>query len=100
MKLTLQQAEYIAAEFQFLKGLNFHHPIYGKCDIDFVEPYMKGNRGYGVMLKNNIFKAPNIPEIFGFVMPKCSLFKYLYENGMLYDLKNHDIKILNSPKNH
>lgn len=94
MKLTLPQAEYIASEFQFIKGLNFHHPIYGKCRVDFVEPFKRKSGGYDVMLKNDIYKAPNTPEIFGFVMPKCSLFRYLFENGMQYDLKIHDIKIL------
>ena len=57
MNLTLSQAEYIAAEFQFLKGLDFRHPKYGKCDIDFVEPYRRKNASYGVMLKNDIFQA-------------------------------------------
>jgi hypothetical protein len=94
MKLTLQQAEYIAAEFQFLKGLDFQHPKYGKCDIDFVEPYRRKNGSYSVMLKNNIYKPPCIPEIMGFIMPKYDLFAYLRENGILYDLEKYEVKVL------
>jgi hypothetical protein len=94
MNLTLQQAEYIAAEFQFLRGLDFNHPRYGKCDIDFVEPYRRKNGCCSVMLKNNIYKAPCIPEIMGFIMPKYDLFEYLHENGILYDLEKYEVKVL------
>jgi hypothetical protein len=94
MNLTLPQAEYIAAEFQFLKGLDFHHPKYGRCDIDFVEPYRRNNGSFGVILKNNIYKPPNIPEIMGFMMPKYDLFVYLHENGVLYDIHKFEIKVM------
>ena len=93
MNLTLQQAEYFAAEFQFLVGLDFQHPIYGKCEIDFVEPFRE-NESYSVILKNNIYKPPNIPELMGFIMPNYDLFAYLYENGILYDPIKYEIKVL------
>jgi len=67
------------------------HPLYGKCIIDFVEPFKQKDGNYTVALRNNIYSPPNIPEIFGHSMPMYDLFLYLKINGIRYSPKKYGI---------
>jgi hypothetical protein len=80
MKLTLQQAELIEANYQSLKGKIFMHPLYGKCVIDFVENFKLKDGSYTLVLKNNIYKEPSIPEIYGYKMDEQLFYKYSTRN--------------------
>jgi len=91
MKLSLKQAEQIAANYQSLRGRAFLHPLFGKCIIDFVEPFEQKNGTYTVVLKTDIYKPPNIPEFFGYRMPMYDLCLYLKTHGIPFKHKNHGL---------
>ena len=93
MKLTLQQAELVATNYQSLKGKIFMHPLYGRCDIDFVENFKLNDGSYTVVLKNNIYKEPSITEIYGYKMPMYDLFLFLKINGISFSPKKYGIYV-------
>ncbi len=91
MKLSQKQAEAIAANYQFLKGKFFVHPMYGRCEVDFITPLKQVDGSFTVVMGTDIKKSPNIPELYGFQTPLYDLFLFLKINGVPYKPKKYGI---------